>query len=93
MKHRGDRDQVFYKGFSFGLFEGQFVKGDFGSWRTFVYDYQTGNADQTTIHTDGGSTAFANPPSPHSGHRTANPPSSSRCSSRVRAPRRASPAS
>ncbi|MBM7785147.1 hypothetical protein [Tenggerimyces flavus] len=57
----GDRDQIFYQGFSFGLFEGQFVKGDFGSWRTFVYDYQTGNADQTTIRTDGGSTAFANP--------------------------------
>lgn len=57
----GDRDQVAYMGFSFGLIEGQFVKGDFGSWRTFVYDYQTGNADQTTIRTDGGSTAFANP--------------------------------
>jgi hypothetical protein len=27
----------------------------------FVYDHQTGNADTTTIHTNGGSTAFANP--------------------------------
>ena len=26
-----------------------------------MYDYQTGHADRTTIHTDGGSTAFANP--------------------------------
>ena len=43
------------------LFRSQYTKGDFGSWRTFVYDYQTGNADQTTIRTDGGSTAFANP--------------------------------
>ncbi|TDW21955.1 hypothetical protein EV650_0786 [Kribbella kalugense] len=57
----GDRDQAVFRGFSYGLIEGQFTKGDFGSWRTFVYDYQTGNADQTTIHTDGGSTAFANP--------------------------------
>jgi hypothetical protein len=57
----GDRDQVAFRTFSFGLIEGQFTKGDFGSWRTFVHDYQTGNADQTTIRTDGGSTAFANP--------------------------------
>ncbi|HET6295905.1 MAG TPA: hypothetical protein VFG33_21150 [Kribbella sp.] len=57
----GDRDQVMFRGYSFGLIEGQFTKGDFGSWRTFVYDYQTGNADQTTIRTNGGSTAFANP--------------------------------
>jgi hypothetical protein len=57
----GDRDQAVFRGYSFGLIEGQYTKGDFGSWRTFVYDYQTGNADQTTIHTDGGSTAFANP--------------------------------
>jgi hypothetical protein len=57
----GDRDQAVFRGYSYGLIEGQFTKGDFGSWRTFVYDYQTGNADQTTIHTDGGSTAFANP--------------------------------
>ena len=57
----GDRDQAVVRGYSFGLIEGQYTKGDFGSWRTFVYDYQTGNADQTTIRTDGGGTAFANP--------------------------------
>jgi hypothetical protein len=57
----GDRDQVSFRGYSFGLIEGQYTKGDFGSWRTFVYDYQTGNADRTTIRTDAGSTAFANP--------------------------------
>ncbi|MEU0090837.1 hypothetical protein [Kribbella sp. NPDC006257] len=57
----GDRDQVSFRGYSFGLIEGQYTKGDFGSWRTFVYDYQTGNADKTAIHTDAGSTAFANP--------------------------------
>ncbi|GAA1723521.1 hypothetical protein GCM10009765_84390 [Fodinicola feengrottensis] len=57
----GDRDQAPFGGYSFGLIEGQYTKGDFGSWRTFLYDYQTGNADRTSIHTDGGSTAFANP--------------------------------
>jgi hypothetical protein len=57
----GDRDQAGFRGYSFGLIEGQYTKGDFGSWRTFVYDYQTGNADRTTIQTDAGSTAFANP--------------------------------
>ncbi|GAA1706396.1 hypothetical protein GCM10009745_62840 [Kribbella yunnanensis] len=57
----GDRDQTTFRGYTFGLIEGQYTKGDFGSWRTFVYDYQTGNADRTTIRTNGGSTAFANP--------------------------------
>jgi len=57
----GDRDQTTFRGYAFGLIEGQYTKGDFGSWRTFVYDYQTGNADRTAIRTDGGSTAFANP--------------------------------
>ncbi|GAA4629320.1 hypothetical protein GCM10023196_049590 [Actinoallomurus vinaceus] len=57
----GDRDQTVFLGYSFGLIEGQYTKGDFGSWRVFLYDYQTGNADRTTIQTDGGSTAFANP--------------------------------
>jgi hypothetical protein len=57
----GDRDAAQFEGYQFGLFEGQYTKNDFGSWRVFVYDYQTGNADTTTINTDGGSTAFANP--------------------------------
>jgi hypothetical protein len=57
----GDRDQASFLGYRFGLIEGQYTKGDFGSWRVFLYDYQTGNADRTAIHTDGGSTAFANP--------------------------------
>lgn len=57
----GDRDQTVFSSYSFGLIEGQYTKGDFGSWRTFVYNYQTGNADRTTIRTNGGSTAFANP--------------------------------
>ncbi|MDQ1659939.1 MAG: hypothetical protein QOD41_5022 [Cryptosporangiaceae bacterium] len=57
----GDRDAVQFRGFPYALVEGQYVKGDFGSWRPFVYDHQTGNADRLTIRTNGGSTAFANP--------------------------------
>ena len=38
----GDRDAFEFEGYNFGLFEGQFIKGDFGSWRSFIYDYQTG---------------------------------------------------
>ncbi|MFE2346084.1 hypothetical protein [Kitasatospora cineracea] len=57
----GDRDAVKFKGFKYGLLEGQYVKNDFGSWRTFIYDYATLNADRMSIRTAGGSTAFANP--------------------------------
>ena len=34
---------------------------DFGTWRIFVFDPQTGNADQVPVLTDGKSQAFANP--------------------------------
>lgn len=57
----GDRDATVYKGYNFGVIEGQGTKGDFGSWRTYLYDYQTGNADTLHIVTDRGSKAFANP--------------------------------
>jgi hypothetical protein len=57
----GDRDESVFRSFRYGLIEGQYTTGDFGSWRCFVYDYQTGNADPLTIRTDRGSTAFANP--------------------------------
>jgi hypothetical protein len=57
----GDRDAFRFRSFQYGLIEGQYTKGDFATWRCFVYDYQTGNADTLAIRTDGGSTAFANP--------------------------------
>jgi hypothetical protein len=57
----GDRDEFTFQTFRYGLIEGQYTRGDFASWRCFVYDYQTGNADPLTIRTDRGSTAFANP--------------------------------
>jgi hypothetical protein len=58
----GGRDGYLeYGGFRFGLIEGQFTKGDFGSWRSFIYDYQTGNAEPLAVRTHAGSRAFANP--------------------------------
>ena len=57
----GDRDAVQFRGFAFGLIEGQYTKHEFRSWRPFVHDFQTGNAEPLTIRTGGGSTAFANP--------------------------------
>ncbi|UCJ08958.1 hypothetical protein KTO58_07175 [Chitinophaga pendula] len=58
----GDRDILYdFDGYNFGLIEGQFAKGDFGTWRSFIYDYQTGNAEQLNIQTNSGSQAFANP--------------------------------
>lgn len=57
----GGRDQVTFYEHSYAVIEAQHVKGDFGSWRTYIYDYESGEAHPTQIRTDGGSTAFANP--------------------------------
>ncbi|KAJ7219653.1 hypothetical protein C8J57DRAFT_1394178 [Mycena rebaudengoi] len=57
----GDRDAVTFGGFQFQLMEGQSTFGDFGSFRTFLYDFSTGNADRVNVTTARGSTAFANP--------------------------------
>jgi hypothetical protein len=57
----GDRDDFTFRNRDYLLIEGQFTKGDFGTWRTFLYEVRTGKADQLDITTDGGSTAFANP--------------------------------
>ena len=57
----GDRDAFVYDGYNFGVIEGQYINGDFGSWRSFIFDYQTNNAEPLDIVTHNGSTAFANP--------------------------------
>ena len=57
----GGRDPVTFLGHSYAVIEAQHVKNDFGSWRTYVYDYATGEAEPVRIRTDRGSTAFANP--------------------------------
>ena len=57
----GDRDNVSFAGVSYNLHEVQFTKGDFGSWRTYLYDWGARHASPLAIATHGGSTAFANP--------------------------------
>lgn len=57
----GDRDNLAFAGISYNLHEVQFTKGDFGSWRTYLYDWSTRRATPLAIRTHGGSTAFANP--------------------------------
>ncbi len=57
----GGRDQITFFEHSYAVIEAQHVKRDFGSWRTYVYDYEAGEAHPARIRTDGGSTAFANP--------------------------------
>jgi hypothetical protein len=43
------------------LFEIQYRKGDFGSWRVYLRDGGSGEVSYLPITTHGGSTAFANP--------------------------------
>jgi len=57
----GARDFTYFKNYMFGLVEGMFVEGDFCSWRMFMYDYQTHNADMLDIKTQAGSKSFGNP--------------------------------
>ncbi|CAF3918175.1 unnamed protein product [Rotaria sp. Silwood1] len=58
----GDRDALSnFDGYTFTMIEGQYKPNDFGTWRIFLYDSQTNNADQVNILTDGRSQAFANP--------------------------------
>jgi len=57
----GDRDVLTFRGYQFGVIEGEFVRNDYSSWRIFLYDYQTGTADLLKIQTDAGSISFGNP--------------------------------
>lgn len=68
----GDRDTVLYKEHLFSVIEGQFIQGDWRTWRPFLIAYETGAVEQLNIITHGGSTAFANPtitnlPAPNGG--------------------------
>lgn len=59
----GDRDgKLNFNGYYFNIHEGQLVKNDWSTWRVFIYDWQTGNADELAPHTtSGASVSFANP--------------------------------
>jgi hypothetical protein len=62
----GDRDgMLMFRGHAFGLLEGRFAKDDWASWRVFLYDYETGTAEQLDIRTDMGSMSFGNPTIEH----------------------------
>ncbi len=59
--HIGDRDEIMFRGHELMLIEGQLALDDFGSWRMFLYDDETGVAEQLPIKTHAGSQAFSNP--------------------------------
>ncbi|CAF2926746.1 unnamed protein product [Rotaria sp. Silwood2] len=57
-----DRDALSnFDGYAFTIIEGQYQPKNIGTWRIFVFDSQTENADQVPIVTNGRSQAFTNP--------------------------------
>jgi hypothetical protein len=59
--HIGDRDTISFRGHDLMLVDGQMVVDDPGSWRTFLYDDETGTAEQLDFRTHAGSRALMNP--------------------------------
>ena len=57
----GDRDHLRHLGRDYDLIEAQGRRGDFATWRVYLYDRATGTAERLEVVTHGGSTAFANP--------------------------------
>jgi len=57
----GSRDTFYFAGKHFNIHEAQSVKGDFGSWRVYLYEFSTGSIVQLTIQTHNRSRAFGNP--------------------------------
>jgi hypothetical protein len=57
----GDRDHLRYLGRAYDLVEAQGRRGDFASWRVYLYDQAAETAERLEVVTHGGSTAFANP--------------------------------
>lgn len=57
----GDRDSVVFDGAELHIHEGQLTKGDWSSWRVFLYNPATARAVPISVRTDKGSVSFANP--------------------------------
>lgn len=57
----GDRDSALFDNIRYTVYEVQYVKGDFGSWRLYLHNWQTGTVTYLPVTTHGGSIAFANP--------------------------------
>jgi hypothetical protein len=59
--HIGDRDAFFYKGRPYSLIEAQGKKGDYTTWRPYLFDRNGSTLTELKLQTDGGSTSFGNP--------------------------------
>ncbi|HEY4993511.1 MAG TPA: hypothetical protein VII33_15665 [Nakamurella sp.] len=57
----GGRDVIVVDGNACTLYEVQYRKNSFGSWRVYLHDGRTGAIDLLPIRTHRGTTAFANP--------------------------------
>lgn len=57
----GDRDYTIFNGVPYNIIEGQYIKNDFGSWKCFLWNWQTRTASQLNIQTHKGSLSLANP--------------------------------
>ena len=59
--HIGDRDSIKFRGHMLTLIEGQLRYEDPASWRTFLYDDESGTAEALSFRTAARSVAFSNP--------------------------------
>ncbi|MEY2514327.1 MAG: hypothetical protein QOJ89_1685 [bacterium] len=57
----GDRAELAFEGHRFAVLEAQSIKGDFGSWRWYLYDRDRAEARLLALHAPAGSYAFGNP--------------------------------
>ena len=57
----GDRDEITFDGVPMQLYEVQYRRNDFGSWRLFLRDRRSGALTAVRVATPGGSTSFGNP--------------------------------
>jgi hypothetical protein len=57
----GDRDEITFDGAPLQLYEAQYRRNDFGSWRLFLRDRRSGALTGVRVATPGGSTSFGNP--------------------------------
>ncbi|HEV2774247.1 MAG TPA: hypothetical protein VGV90_01520, partial [Solirubrobacteraceae bacterium] len=57
----GDRADVLFEGRRFAVLEAQSVRGDFATWRWYLYDRDRNEARLLGLHAPAGSSAFGNP--------------------------------
>ena len=69
----GDRDHLRYQGRDYDLVEAQSRRGDFASWRVYLYDRAAGTAQRLSIVTQWGEQGVRQPDSDHAA-RPGGPP-------------------